>query len=115
LTPGRTKLERHVASAMRADDPVAALRAAASDPELSAEHRRWLERADPDGVRMQALLVARLRFERLLRGSDEAEFLFEHDPERFAKLFRAYHREVAMDAFFPEAEGRAFEAWRRAR
>ncbi len=58
-----------------------------------------------------ALLVARLRFERLMQGSTEASALFERDPVGFAELFRAYHREVAPNVFFPAQEGRLFAAW----
>src|SRR5689334_16990358 len=62
------RYEALVARAMTAEDPVAALRAAAEDPALPPALRRALLGADEDGVRISALLVARLRFERLLRG-----------------------------------------------
>lgn len=113
--PRRDALERWLARAMRDDDPVAILRAASEDPGLDPGTRAALARVDPDGVRVQALLVARLRFERLLAGSREAHELFEADPQGFAALFRAYHREVAMGASFPAAEGRSFAAWRASR
>ncbi|UJR80263.1 hypothetical protein [Sandaracinus amylolyticus] len=107
----RARLEQILAAAMRAEDPVAALREAAGDPALDEATRDALARVDPDGARMQALLVARLRFERLIAGSDEAAHRAELDPRVFAALFRAYHREVPMHAFHPRAEARAFEAW----
>jgi hypothetical protein len=91
--------ERRMAAAMRARDPVAAVRAIA--PEACA-----------DGVRMTALLVARLRFERLMRGSPEAEASFERDPAAFAKDFRRYHAAVPPRAFFPVDEAALFRAWR---
>jgi hypothetical protein len=69
--------------------------------------------ADPDGLRLTALLVTRLRFERLLRGSPEADAWFERDPQGFAATFRRYHEEVPPRAFFPAAEARLFAAWRR--
>jgi len=108
-------LDGWLTRAMRADDPVATLRAASEDPSLDPTTRAALARVDPDGVRVQALLVARLRFERLLAGSTDAADLFERDPGRFAALFRAYHREVAMTAAFPATEGRLFAAWRASR
>lgn len=64
-----------------------------------------------DGVRIAALLVAKLRFERLLRGSSEIDAAFERDPQRFTEAFRRYHEEVPLTAFDPLAEVRAFSAW----
>jgi hypothetical protein len=92
--------ETRLAAAMRADDPVAAVRALHPG-------------ADADGVQMTALLVARLRFERLLRGSPDAEAWFDRDPADFAGAFRRYHAEVAPSAFFPADEAALFVAWRR--
>jgi len=85
---------------MRAQDPVAAVRALHPG-------------ADADGVRISALLVARLRFERLLRGSPDAEAWFDRDPADFARAFRRYHAAVAPRAFFPVGEAALFAAWRR--
>jgi hypothetical protein len=62
-------------------------------------------------VRLAALLVARLRFERLLSGSDEAADWFEREPHVFARAFERYHREVPPSAFFPRGEARLFTAW----
>jgi hypothetical protein len=90
--------ERRMAAAMRAEDPVAAVRALHPG-------------ADADGVRMTALLVARLRFERLLRGSPDAEAWFDADPAGFARAFRRYHAEVPPWAFFPAEEAALFLAW----
>ncbi|MGK3988670.1 hypothetical protein WME99_36840 [Sorangium sp. So ce136] len=100
-----------MARAMTAADPVAALRAAAADPALPAALRRALRGADEDGVRMSALLVARLRFERLLRGSPEAEAWFDRDPAAFSEAFRRYNAEVPPAAFFPAGEARLFRGW----
>jgi hypothetical protein len=61
---------------------------------------------------MAAILVVRLRFERLLRGSPVAEEWFERDPESFAEAFRRYHAEVPPRAFFPADEAALFRAWR---
>lgn len=91
--------ERRVAAALRARDPVRAMRVIHRD-------------VDADGVRMTALLVARLRFERLLRGSPVAEASFDRDPAAFARDFRRYHREVPPRAFFPRDEAALFGAWR---
>jgi hypothetical protein len=107
-------LERQLARAMTADDPVAAIGALARSRRLPAAWRRALDAAHADGVRMAALLVARLRFERLLRACPEAEAWFERDPEDFARAFRAYHGAVALRAFFPADEAKLFRRWRRA-
>lgn len=92
--------EARLAAAMRADDPAAAVRA-------------LYPGVDADGVRMSALLVARLRFERLLRGSPDAKAWFDRDPADFAAAFRRYHAEVAPTAFFPAGEAALFAAWRK--
>lgn len=105
------RYEDLVARAMAAEDPVAALRSAAEDPALPPSLRRALRGADEDGVRMSALLVARLRFERLLRGSPEAEAWFDRDPAEFSEAFRRYHAEVPPTAFFPPGEARLFRGW----
>lgn len=91
--------EKQLAAAMRARDPAAAMRAI-------------YPAVDADGVRMTALLVARLRFERLMRGSPEAEASFERDPATFARDFQRYHAEVPPRAFFPAEEAALFRAWR---
>lgn len=91
--------EKQLAAAMRARDPVAAVRALHPG-------------ADADGVRLTALLVARLRFERLMRGSPEAEASFDRDPATFARDFQRYHAEVPPRAFFPAEEAALFRAWR---
>lgn len=113
LTPAAAhqRLEAIVAEALASPDPAAALRKASKDRSLPAELRRALAAAQGDGVRMAALLVARLRFERLLRGSAEAEAWFDADPEGFAATFRRYHAEVPPSAFYPQVEARLFQRW----
>lgn len=113
MTPAQAhaRFEEIVAKALTAPDPAAALARAAKNRRLPAELRRALAAAQPDGVRMAALLVARLRFERLLRGSPEAEAWFDRDPEGFAAAFRRYHAEVPPAAFFPPVEARLFQRW----
>jgi hypothetical protein len=107
--------EAILAAAMRADDPVRAiLDAADRDPALDPWTRDALRRVDPDGVRMQALLVARLRFERLLQGSAALAERFEQDPDALTQRFRRYHREVPMHAHFPADEAAAFARWGQA-
>jgi hypothetical protein len=107
-------LEQILADALRAPDPVAALRAAAGRPGVPAALRRALVNADEDGVRMSALLVARLRFERLIQGSREAARWFEEDAAGFAAAFRCYHEAVPESSFFPQGEALLFEEWLRA-
>lgn len=105
------RYEEAITRALTAPDPVAALRAAGADPALPEPLRRALLAADPDGVAMTALLVARLRFERLVRGCPEAEAWFDRDPAAFSEAFRAYHEEVPPSAFFPPGEARLFRRW----
>ena len=101
--------QRLVADALLLGDPVGALRAARDKlpPDLSAA----IDAADPDGVRMTALMIARLRFERLMQGSRRAADRFEKDPAGFAEAFRRYHAEVAPTAHDPRGENRLFERW----
>jgi hypothetical protein len=111
------RFEARVAGAMTAADPVAVIRALADDASLPGELRQAARAAvtHARGIELTALLVARLRFERLMQGSREASALFERDPVGFAELFRSYHREVAPGAFFPAQERRLFAAWLAAR
>jgi len=105
------RLEHLLARALRQPDPVAALALAARDPKLSADLRARLERVAPDGLRVAALLVVRLRFERALHGSRAAAEWFERDPASFARAFKSYHAEVAPTAALPSEEARLFERW----
>lgn len=107
------RFEQLLAAAMISADPVAALQQAASDPELPENLRQALRAVDPDGVRTSALLIANLRFERLLRGCPEAEEWFDRDPAAFTDMFRRYHAETPPRAFFPRQEAELFRAWRR--
>jgi uncharacterized protein (UPF0276 family) len=109
---GRGRTERWIARAMTSSDPALCLARASRDPRLSAAERRALQAADPDGVRISALLVARLRFERLVQGSAGSSAWFERDPGSFVAAFRAYHSTVVPRSFFPQEEARAFDAWR---
>lgn len=111
--PIAAQLEALLAQAMRAADPVAVLAQAAADRKKPAALRAALRLCNPDGVRLTALLVAKLRFERLLRASEEAAWLFERDPAGFSDLFRRYHQAVPPTAFFPPEEGRLFRDFLR--
>lgn len=104
-------VEQLVATALTARDPSAALAAAARDGRLSTEAKRRLAAIDEDGFRIAALLVARLRFERLLHGHPAVERWLEHDAEGLADAFRRYHAAIAPTAFFPLDEARLFDAW----
>jgi len=64
-----------------------------------------------DGVRLSALLVARLRFERLLHGSARAGEWFKRDSASFAEAFRRYHAAVPPTAADPPGEAALFDAW----
>lgn len=107
--------EARVAAAMRARDPEAAFAAMASDDTLHEALRAAAAAVRPAGVRLSALLVAKVRFERLVQGSTEASEWFDDDPAGFARAFRDYHEAVPPRSFFPAAEARAFEAWLDAR
>ena len=76
-----------------------------------------LTRSGPrsDGLEMAALLVAKLRFERLVQGSAGVARWFEADPAGFVATFRAYCAEVPSRSAFPAAEARAFLLWMRER
>lgn len=110
------ELERFLVDALRAQDPGEALAEARSGRgrRLSKELRAALEHVDPDGFRIAALLVTKLRFERLLRGSSEAERLFDEDPGGFARLFKRYAHEVPPTAVFPSEEAALFAQWHAA-
>ena len=70
-----------------------------------------MRHVDPDGLATAALLVARLRFERLIQGSLTAAEWFERDPAGFSAAFRRYHQHVCPTAHFPAAEAKLFEAF----
>lgn len=106
-------LQRAMAAALLSDSPLDALRAEAAA--LSPGDRALLERIDPDGFLLSALLVKKLRFERILRGDDRSDAWFARDPEGFTDAFRTYNREIPSTAFFPVDEARAFRDWCRGR
>lgn len=97
-----------MADALRTPDPALSVRALSKDRSLPPRVRKALARADEDGVRMTALLVAKLRFERLVRASPEVEAWADAAPEELAPVFRRYHAKVPESAFFPAAEAELF-------
>ncbi len=58
--------------------------------EEAIEDRERVERIDVDGFRLTALLVAKLRFERICRGDRSMEAWFHRDPQGFTRAYRAY-------------------------
>ena len=92
---------------MRAPDPAARLVADVA----RATGRRSISTAERDGIRTNALLVATIRFQRLIRWSLRAKSWFLADTPAFVDAFRRYHRAVPMTAHFPRQEARLFRAW----
>lgn len=70
-----------------------------------------LERIDADGLRVSQMLIARLRFERLMQGSATARRWFAEDAAGFAVAFRRYAERVPCPSIHPWDEARAFAAF----
>jgi len=99
-----------------ADDPVRALAdALPGAADLSAEERAWLAGLDRDGLAVTALIVKKLRFERLTLASREMQDLFDADPARFMQRYREYTAAVPPTGYFPTQEGELFRGWRDGR
>ena len=105
------RFEALVARALVAREPASALADAARDEGLTGDLRERLTAADPEGVTIAGLLVARLRFERLMHGSRAAGEWFERDPATFAAAFKRYHTSVKPTACLPSDEAGQFERW----
>lgn len=103
--------ETLLSDALRAGDLDAARRALVGDPRVAGVLASAVPHAREDGFRIAALLVARLRFERLLHGSRAAGDAFRADARAFTERFRAYHREVEPRATTPAEEAADFERW----
>lgn len=101
------RLQALLADALGADDPVAFVRARAAEPGADPA----LAAIDADGLRIAAMLVAKLRFQRLLNGSKLAGGWFERDAAAFTAAFRRYHRAVVPTAIDPWREAAAFATW----
>lgn len=78
---------------------------------LDREFAPFFAHASEDGFRIAALLIVRLRFERLLNGSSRAADLWNSDPRSFTSHFRRYHPSVPATAYSPRAEAALFERW----
>lgn len=100
-------LQRILIRAMTSGRPLEVLR----DAELPPEDRALLDRADTDGLVLTALLVQKLRFERIVRGDKRAEAWFDRDPENFTAAFRVYNSKVPPREYFPRQEAEAFRAF----
>lgn len=107
------RYEQILAHVLRAPDPVAALRAQVAALPTVSPLRQALSRIDEDGFRLSALMVARLRFERLLQGFPDAAREFEEDPAGFTNTFSVYHQQVPLRAFSPQHEARLYARWLR--
>jgi hypothetical protein len=104
-------VRRLVVQALTDADPQAVLERGRKRADLDESSRAALTRIDPDGLTIAALLIARLRFERLIQGSREFAEWFEQDPAACTEAFRRYHHSVKATGIFPLEEARAFEAW----
>lgn len=96
--------EARLAAALRGDDPIGEVSLLASQIGTTV---------DPRGVRIAALLIARLRFERVVQGSPRGEAEFTEDPRTFTDAFRRYHAQVPATSRDAAEEWAAFDAWRR--
>lgn len=108
---GLAALQATLAGLLRARDPAAALAAVAAQPDADPR----LAAVDADGLRLAALLVAKLRFQRLLSASPAAAEWFERDGRGFTEAFRAYHEGSPSPALDPWGEAAAFARWCAAR
>ena len=106
-------LQSQLVQALCAADPAAGVRGIGANESLAldARTRSALAAADADGIAIAALLVVRLRFERLLQASPVAQAWFERDAEGFAGSFRRYHEGSVPAAGTPWEEARCFEDW----
>ncbi len=107
--------EELVANAMRSANPIADFASAAVSETLSDELREAAGVAHDDGIRLSALLVAKLRFERLIQSSPEAAQWYDEDAGSFTSAFRDYHREVFPSPAMGQREAEDFSAWRARR
>jgi hypothetical protein len=111
-------LQRLLAEALPQRDPAAALRPPSVEAEaqrgpagaLSLTELETVQRLPEDGLLLTSLVLVKLRIQQLLKNPIAAK-LFEESPEAFARLFEQYHTACPMTDFFPEGEGKRFEAW----
>ncbi len=81
---------------LRAADPAAARAALLLDSALPDGLRAELLAVDPAGLRVLALLAARLRFDRLMNTNPEARARYAADPGGWAAAFRAWHADTPV-------------------
>lgn len=112
LGPEYLEFERIMARALRSPDPVRVLREERGRISLGAELDACLAAVDEEGLRLSALLVAKLRFERLLQGSAKLGEQFAEDAASFSAEFKRYHLEVQARARGPAEEAACFMTWR---
>ena len=105
------RLQEVLIVALGTEDPVAALASARGDRSLTSVERDQLAGVDPDGLRLTALLVKKLRFESILRGDPELRRRFDRDPHGFAGTFEDYLRAEPRRAVFPVEEAARFRAF----
>ena len=105
------QLEKVVATALCSADPAAALRTAQEDPALPAAIRTALAHANTDGFAISALLIARLRFERLMQGCPLAIHWYASNAEEFTAAFKRYHTSTPSRFLMPSEEAATFERW----
>jgi uncharacterized protein (UPF0276 family) len=105
--------ERAYGSALCARDPVAAIGRIVADRDRPDGLRRSLGAADPDGIRLTGLLIAKLRFQRVVNGSRDATRWFMRDGAGFTAAFLAYHRAELPRDHAPTSEAIRFHAWCR--
>ncbi len=108
---GAARLQERMCAALRSRDPAAAFRAIADDPALDASLAAAVRAANARGVAITALIVAKLRFERLMNCSRVAIDWFERDGAAFARAFRAWHESTPPGVVSPAADARSFEAF----
>lgn len=101
--------EARVAAALCARDPGVAFEELIREGSPALEIT--LDPAQSDGFRIAALLVARLRFERLMHGSRLAGDGFATDARTFTEEFRRYHIASPPVATTPMEEADQFERW----
>jgi uncharacterized protein (UPF0276 family) len=70
-----------------------------------------LAQYDSDGIELTALLVQKLRFERVMRADAPLAERFDADPDAFVELFDEYLRRQPASFYFPAEEARAFRAF----
>ncbi|MCO4744645.1 MAG: DUF692 family protein [Proteobacteria bacterium] len=101
--------ERGLGPALRSASPVQAVRDLGNA--LPAPHREAVLQADADGLRLSAMLIAKLRFERILNGVEGIDAALDTDAQGFTRRFSSYHRNSPATAVFPWEEAALFKAW----